>query len=311
VEVELAEVRRLSAVRSPGVAPVPEGVGAGAAWGDAALGGAVLGGAVLGKAVLGDAALGDAGPGETGMFPVLPALRELLPRGGLARGSVVTVPGSGLLCLAVVAAASAGGAWCAIAGMPEAGLVAGAGLGLDLDRTLFVPELGGSGNGRAVGGVAAGGVAAGGVAAGGVAAGGSAAGGWPQVVASLVDGCELVLVRPPSRASAQVRQRLEATLRRARGVLVVAGDWPGAQVRLRVTAQGWTGLGDGFGRLRSCCAEVVADGRGEAAIARKRWLWLPAEDGTIGLADPADLPISVPGEERGAGYDGLRVVSGG
>jgi hypothetical protein len=99
-------------------------------------------------------------------------------------------------------------------------------------------------------------------------------------------------------------------LRRARGVLVVAGDWPGAQVRLRVTAQGWTGLGDGFGRLRSCCAEVVADGRGEAAVAKKRWLWLPDEDGTIGLADPADLPIGVPGDEQGAGYDGLRVVGG-
>jgi hypothetical protein len=116
-------------------------------------------------------------------------------------------------------------------------------------------------------------------------------------------------VRPPSRASAQVRQRLEATLRRARGVLVVAGDWPGAQVRLRVTAQGWTGLGDGFGRLRACCAEVVADGRGEAARAKTRWLWLPAEDGTVSVADPADIPLGMPGEEPGRG--GLRVVNGG
>ena len=212
------------------------------------------------------------------MFPVVPALRELLPRGGLARGSVVTVPDSGLLCLAVVAAASADGAWCAIAGMPEAGLVAGAGLGLDLDRTLLVPDLGTN---------------------------------WPQVVASLLDGCEMVLVRPPSRASAQVRQRLEATLRRARGVLVVAGDWAGAQVRLRVTAQGWTGLGDGFGRLRACCAEVVADGRGEAALAKTRWLWLPAQDGTVAVADQADIPLDMPGEEPGTGRGGLRVVSGG
>jgi hypothetical protein len=212
------------------------------------------------------------------MFPVVPALRELLPRGGLARGSVVTVPDSGLLCLAVVAAASADGAWCAIAGMPEAGLVAGAGLGLDLDRILLVPDLGTN---------------------------------WPQVVASLLDGCEMVLVRPPSRASAQVRQRLEATLRRARGVLVVAGDWAGAQVRLRVTAQGWTGLGDGFGRLRACCAEVVADGRGEAALAKTRWLWLPAQDGTVAVADQADIPLDMPGEEPGTGRGGLRVVSGG
>jgi hypothetical protein len=263
------DVRRLSAARLPGAA------------GAAALGTGL--GTVAGPGS-GEAGAGGAAAGEPGTFPVVPALRELLPRGGLARGSVVTVPDSGLLCMAIVAAASADGAWCAIAGMPEAGLVAGAGLGLDLERTLLVPDLGS-------------------------AAGGSA--GWPQVVASLLDGCELVLVRPPSRASAQVRQRLEATLRRARGVLVVAGEWPGAQVRLRVTAQGWTGLGDGFGRLRACCAEVVADGRGEAARAKTRWLWLPAEDGTVTVADPADIPLGMPGEEPGAGHGGLRVVNGG
>ena len=70
-------------------------------------------------------------------------------------------------------------------------------------------------------------------------------------------------------------------LRRGRGVLLVTGDLPGAQVRLRVVARRWTGLGDGHGRLRACCAEVAADGRGEAALARTRWLSLPAEDGTV------------------------------
>ena len=149
-----------------------------------------------------------------GTWPVLPALRELLPRGGLARGSVVAAAEFGLLCLALAAGASADGAWCGIAGIPEAGLLAAIGLGLDAGRMLLVPDPGPA---------------------------------WPQVVASLLDGCELVLVRPPARAPAQVRQRLEATLRRGRGVLLVAGDWPGAQVRLRVRQQRWTGLGDGHG----------------------------------------------------------------
>jgi len=135
--------------------------------------------------------------------------------------------------------------------------------------------------------------------------------GWPQVVASLLDGCELVLLRLPARApgpgshgaqGAQVRQRLEATLRRGRGVLLVVGDWPGAQVRLRVLTQGWTGLGDGHGRLRACCAQVMADGRGEAAVPRTRWLWLPGEDGRVTVAEPADIPV--PGA-------GLALVSGG
>jgi hypothetical protein len=209
--------------------------------------------------VSGSLVSGATDPFGDGTLPVLPALRELLPRGGLARGSVVTVAEFGLLILALAAGASADGAWCGIAGVPEAGVLAAAGLGLDAERTLLVPDPGPA---------------------------------WPQVVASLLDGCELVLLRPPAQAPAQVRQRLEATLRRGRGVLLVAGDWPGAQVRLRVLTQGWTGLGDGHGRLRACCAEVLADGRGEAAMTRTRWLWLPAEDGSIAAADPADVPIT-------------------
>ncbi len=220
------------------------------------------------------------GAGGAGSLPVLPALRELLPRGGLARGSVLAVAEFGLLCLALAAAASADGAWCGITGIPEAGMLAAAGLGLDAERILLVPDPGP---------------------------------GWPQVVASLLDGCELVLLRPPARAPAQVRQRLEATLRRWRGVLLVAGDWPGAQVRLRVVTQRWTGLGDGHGRLRACCAEVVADGRGEAAMTRTRWLWLPGEDGGVAVADPRDVPFDRPGAVPAlpATAPALRAVSAG
>jgi hypothetical protein len=207
----------------------------------------------------------------TGALPALPALRELLPRGGLARGSVVAVAEFGLLCLALAAGASAFGTWCGIAGVPEAGVLAAVGLGLDPERILLVPDPGPA---------------------------------WPQVVASLLDGCELVLARPPARAPAQVRQRLEATLRRRRGVLLVAGDWPGAQVRLRAVTQRWTGLGDGHGRLRACCVQVMTEGRGEAAMTRTRWLWLPAEDGHIAVVDPVDIPFAGPAP-------GLRAVDAG
>jgi hypothetical protein len=88
-------------------------------------------------------------------------------------------------------------------------------------------------------------------------------------------------------------------------VLLVAGDWPGAQHRLRVVTQRWTGLGAGHGRLRACCAEVTADGRGEAAMARTRWLWLPGEDGGVALADPLDLPR---GLDEPAGPNGVAVA---
>ena len=199
-------------------------------------------------------------------MPVLPGLRELLPGGGLARGSVVTVPDFGLLLLALAAAASAAGAWCALAGVEEAGVLAAAELGLCPERALLCPQLGAR---------------------------------WPQVVSSLADGCEIVIVRPPAALPAQLRRRMEAALRRAGGVLLVAGEWPGAHLELRVTRREWSGLGAGHGRLRACRAQVLVSGRGAAGRTRDGWLWLPAEDGTIGPAEPPvptvrDLPRREP-----------------
>jgi hypothetical protein len=200
----------------------------------------------------------DALPGDD-VLPVLPALRELLPAGGLPRGSVVAVGRWSLLCLALAAGASAAGAWCAVAGLPQIGMVAAADAGLDLDRMLLIAEPGTS---------------------------------WPQVVASLLDGCELVLLRPPAQPSAQMRRRLEATVRRFGGVLVVAGEWDGAQTRMLVARQEWAGIGAGHGRLRARRVQVVADGRGAAARSRAQWLWLPGPDGSVTVADEAS---AVPG----------------
>lgn len=47
------------------------------------------------------------------VLPVAAVLEPLLPDGGLRRGSVVTVGGSRSLALALVAAASEAGSWCA------------------------------------------------------------------------------------------------------------------------------------------------------------------------------------------------------
>ena len=214
----------------------------------------------------------DALTGE-GVLPVLPALRELLPAGGLQRGSVVAAGGWSLLCLALAAEASAAGAWCAVTGLPQAGVAAAAGAGLDPERMLLVAEPGP---------------------------------GWPQVVASLLDGCELVLLHPPDRPSAVVRRRIEATVRRFGGVLVVAGDWEGAQVRLLVTDQEWAGIGAGHGRLRARRVRVVADGRGAAARPRARWLWLPAPDGSVAVSGEPEAATGQSGTAGEAFCEELR-----
>ena len=208
-------------------------------------------------------------PAESPAFPVLPALAGLLPD-GLRRGTVVSAGRWGLLCLALAAGASSAGAWCAVAGVPELGVTAAAGLGLEPSRMLLVADPGP---------------------------------GWPQVVASLLDGCEVVLLRPPGHPSAQVRRRLAAALRRSGGVLLVAGEWEGAQDRLAVTDQEWTGIGDGHGRLRARRVRVVADGRGAAARPHSQWLWLPGPDGSAAAAAEPE----VTGQRA---YAGHRAMSG-
>lgn len=211
------------------------------------------------------------------LLPVLPALRDLLPFGALQRGSVVAAGDWSMLCLALAAGPVASGAWCAAAGIAEFGVVAAADTGLDPARLLLVPDPGPN---------------------------------WPQVVASLLDGCDLVLLRPPDRPSAQVRRRLEAAVRRYGGVLLVAGAWEGAQVRLRVTSQGWAGIGMGHGRLRGRRVRVVADGRGEWSRAHARWLWLPGPDGTVTQADNPAMPDCLEPicPEIGFSYFGLSEV---
>jgi hypothetical protein len=189
------------------------------------------------------------------LLPVLPALRGLLPGGGLQRGSVVTAGDWGLLALALTAGAVADGAWCAVVGVPAIGVRAAADAGLDLDRLLLVSEPGPN---------------------------------WPQVVASLLDGFDIVLLCPPDQPSAQLRRKLEAVARRYGSALVVAGEWPGAQSRLLVTDAQWIGIGAGHGRLQARKAHVIASGRGAGERPRSAWLWLPGADGAITTAGLAD-----------------------
>ncbi len=118
-------------------------------------------------------------------LPVPLPLTPLFPGGSLRRGTTVTVsgaPGHGAttLALALLAAASSSGSWCAAVGLPDPGVVAAAGLGVDLRRVVFVPHRGA---------------------------------GWAEAAGDLLSGVDAVLVRPPGRARLTAARHLSARAR--------------------------------------------------------------------------------------------------
>jgi hypothetical protein len=200
------------------------------------------------------------------VLPVAGPLAEILPAGGLRRGSTVAVCGSTSLLLAVLAEASRAGSWCALVGLPDLGVQAAAEAGLDLARTALVPRPG------------------------------------PRpaaVVAALVDGVDVVVLDttlPGVRWPAGDRQRLGARVRQRGAVLVpvttTPGAWPGAEVELRAEGGAWAGLGgDGAGRLRSRRVRVRCAARGRPGE-REVPLLLPGPAGAC--APDGELPIGAP-----------------
>jgi hypothetical protein len=144
--------------------------------------------------------------------------------------------------LALLSAASRGGAWCAVVGMPALGAVAAAESGIVLERLALVPDPGLD---------------------------------WPTVVAALIDGVDVVVTAVPGPVSSSVVGRLAARARQRGSLLVPFGDWAGADVHLRVGEGRWEGLESGRGRLRRREVTVVAQGRGAAARPRQITMWMP------------------------------------
>jgi hypothetical protein len=191
----------------------------------------------------------EAGPGSDRILPVLPELRCLLPSGGLRRGSTVAVtPGATSVLLALLAAASAAGSWCAVVGLPTLGALAAADLGIALDRLALVPAPGPD---------------------------------WPNVVAALLDGVDVVVAAPAGPVAASIAGRLAARARQRGSVLLPYARWAGADVVLEATGGGWQGLGQGRGRLHQRELVIHARGRGAAARPREVTVWLPDHTGAL------------------------------
>ena len=193
-------------------------------------------------------------------LPALPTLAEVLPGGGLRRGSVVALegPGSTSLLWALLAPPTGEGGWAALVGLRSAGLIAAAGAGVALERLAVVAP-----PGRA----------------------------WATVVGALLDGFDLVVAAPTRVRPADAR-RLAARARERGTVVVLAGAgataaWPeGADLRLALTGPAWDGLGRGHGHLQRRRVHLEVSGRREASRPRVAELWLPARADVVAPATP-------------------------
>jgi hypothetical protein len=150
----------------------------------------------------------------------LPGLCDLVP---MHAGATYAVD-SASLGLALAAGASQAGEWVGFAGCTDFGVEAAAELGIELSRTVLVPDPGEH---------------------------------WLEVTAALVDVLRVVVLRPPVHVSERTAGILDSRLRTRSAVLVVHGEWPRAQARLGVEESRWHGPAAGIGRLTERRARLV------------------------------------------------------
>ena len=188
-------------------------------------------------------------------LPVPGPLRTLFPRGSLRAGSSVALEGaaSTSLLLSLAVAAAGEDSWCAIAGMPDLGLRSAMDAGLDPCRLALAAA---DGEQR------------------------------PQVLSALADGVGVLVLGPDLDLAPALWRSLLGRARTA-DTLVLAAAPPGrADLTLRSTARGWSGLGQGSGRLRRRRLEITAEGRGIAGH-RTAEVLLPQVDGMLAAVPAA------------------------
>ncbi|WP_336882770.1 hypothetical protein [Rhodococcus globerulus] len=183
------------------------------------------------------------------VLEVHPEIATLLPRGGLARGSVVSVDGASSVLLSLLASVTGSGKHAAIIGLPKLGLLAATEMRADLGKCALIS----SPSETAI-----------------------------DAAAILLDGMDLVVLGlagadvPPTRARAVIARA------RSKGacLVVTEGRWGGADIRLQSRVVGYTGIGLGHGRITGVCVDVEVSGRGMRPQSTR--LDLSPTDGVVG-----------------------------
>ncbi|MEY2766947.1 MAG: hypothetical protein RI912_609 [Actinomycetota bacterium] len=190
-------------------------------------------------------------------LPVPAPLAPVLPMRGLERGRVhgVTGDAAASLVYALVAAASAEGAWCAFVDMPHAGLRAAHEHGVALERVVCIDT------DRSLS--------------------------WGRVVGALTDGIDIIVARDPVCTAAEARKVasrvkaqgavliIQGAVQSARGAVQSAQSFP-LDVLFTARTQSWS-----FG---ACALErtvrVTAEGR-RIPAARGVTVLLPSASGAV------------------------------
>lgn len=178
----------------------------------------------------------------------LPPLADVVP---LTAGATYGVD-SASLALALAAGASRAGEWVGFAGWSDFGVEAAAGLGIELSRTVLVPDLGEH---------------------------------WLEVTAALVDVLRVVVIRPPAAVDARTAEKLESRLRTRSGVLVVWGEWPRCEARLSLEESRWSGPQAGSGWLGERSARLVAR-RGDRVLRDARLVFATGVERAVAPPSP-------------------------
>ncbi|WCT06257.1 hypothetical protein [Rhodococcus qingshengii] len=165
------------------------------------------------------------------MLPVPKPIGDLLPRGGLARGTVLSVDGAASVLIGLLATVTAAGGHVAVIGMPGLGLLAFHEQGGDLAKVALVPQP----KDAAI-----------------------------DCAAILLEGFDVVVLGLSGGAVTPSRGRAVAARARSKGSLLIVteGQWDGPDLRISSRVGGYTGLTAGRGRVTGIQLDVAAAGKG-------------------------------------------------
>jgi len=158
------------------------------------------------------------------VFPVLQGLEGLFPEAGLQRGAIYQVDASASLLWSLIAEATQRGTWCAVVGIPDAGVAAASELGVNVDRLVLVPYPDKQ---------------------------------WLSVVGALIDVVGIVALGSVEAPSDRTLSTLSGRLREREATLLVRRAWPRSEASISVRHQ-WSGVHEGGGLLHEHLVQIDA-----------------------------------------------------